>query len=211
MSYINTILVTLIPSSPDFIVLQTYDYEHGKSQRFYIHHADLEQLISHQPSLPLLDADLNSFLQIYRDRDHLHFKTTWLSVNWLGQASGYVQWFDLPVSCCAYALHGFPMKKAVFITEEKPKASLHFTPEGHQEIRRLCADKLTRRALCKFFRDHMNYGADEVLNITRDNWVDGLYFFSPVTGYEGGIVRHNTELKGSNGKSYPKVFFGLHT
>ena len=161
MSYINTILVTLIPSGQDFIVLQTYDYEHGKSQRFYIHHANLEPLISHQPALPLLDADLSNFLQVYRDRDHLHFKATWLSVNWQNQLTGYIQQFDLPVSWCACVLNGCRLKKAVYVTDEKPKATLRITLEGHREIRRLCADKLTRRALCKFFRDHMNYGADE--------------------------------------------------
>ena len=97
------------------------------------------------------------------------------------------------------------------LTDTRSKATIRFTPEGHQEIHRLCADRHTRRALCRFFRDNLNYGDDETINLTRDSWTGGFYFFSPDTGMEGGVILHETEIKGRDGKAHRKVFFGLHT
>ncbi len=207
----DAILVTLAPSGSDFITLQTYDPDHGTSLHFYLHRSDLEQLVTGDPAIPLLDSDLLNFVQVHRRRNFLIFKVTWLSANYLDEVTGYIQRFELPVSCCAVVLNGKTVRRAITFSETRSKAAIRFTPEGHQQIHSLCADKRTRRALCRFFRDNMNYGADEIVELTRDVCAGGFYFLSPDTGMDGGTIRHETEIKGHNGKAYPKVFFGLNS
>ena len=205
----NAMLVTLTPSSSDFVTLQTYDPIHGRSQRFYVSRPDLTSLCT--ADMPLMDTDLNNYLIAYRHNEKISFKVAWLSINSQDEAAGYIQRFALPVSCCIDVLNGKPVCKVIALTDTRSKATIRFTPEGHQEIHRLCADRHTRRALCRFFRDNLNYGDDETINLTRDSWTGGFYFFSPDTGMEGGVILHETEVKGRDGKAHRKVFFGLHT
>lgn len=211
MDFTRTIVITLRPESTDFITLQTYAPRFGKSERFFVHRAELERLAGEFPALPLIDSDLNNFLHVYRDKNHLSVRATWLSVSSSDRAAGYVQRFTLPVQSVRQALAGTIVKTLFHTGDTKPKATIRFTPEGHREIRRLCADKYTRRALCRFFRDNMNYGEDETIELTRDGWAKGFYFVSPETGLDGGIILHETEIRGKDGKAHRKVFFGLHT
>ena len=141
----NAMLVTLVPESSDFITLQTYDPVHGKSQRFYVSRPDLTSLCT--ADMPLMDTDLNNYLIARNYKGMVSFKVAWLSVNWQDEAAGYIQRFTLPVSCCIDVLNGKPVRKVIALTDTRSKATIRFTPEGHQEIHRLCADRHTRRAL----------------------------------------------------------------
>ena len=203
----HRLMVTLSPAEPNFIALQTYTPNRGKSQRFLMDKAAILSMLNGK-SYSFTDADLNNFVQLRFDGAVMHCKAIWLSVNARDNASGYVQRFAIATSALHKVLSG---GVAVFIAhtdEPLPKARLSFTADAHTAIRRYIANKHTRRALSKFFRDNLNYGSDELLKVYSDAFADGFYICSPVTGFNGGIILHKGAVRYYG---FPKVEFSLHT
>jgi hypothetical protein len=158
----------------------------------------------------MLDLDLNNIVYICRNGSRLIWKAFWLSVDDADQAAGYLQRFSLPIALCQRALQGETVRCLAYMPETRPKAELCFTTEAYQAIRSICKNPRAKNALRKFFRDNFNYG-DESLLITRDSFTRGFFFSSLITSYAGGIVPHESQVRGKNGRIYPRICFGLHT
>ena len=204
---LHRILITLSPTEINFITLQTYTPERGKSHRFYVDKAAILSLLSGERSF-YLDSDLNNYLHLHFDGSILSCKAVWLSVSSCDNVKGHVQRFSIPTSILHKVLSGQKVTHVSHTNEPLPKAKLTFSAEAHVAIKHYCADKRTRRALSKFFRDNLNYGKDEVLNVYNDAYANGFYICSPISGFNGGIILHEGTVKHYG---FPKVSFSLHT
>ncbi len=202
-------LVKIVPSEPYFAALTTYDINHGRSSRFLLRLNDLATLVTDENANPVLDTDIGSYIEITRRSMHLHFKLTLLHQDYRNNVTGYVQCFELPICkvfdlLCSKSIHHVHYER-----DGREKAQMSITESGHQQIRSLCRNKLTKHALRRFFRDNFNYGSDELVMIYPDTWVNGFYFQGD--WITGGIVRHEDIITGKNGREYKKVFFAVHT
>ena len=206
--YPNAILITLSLSEP-FVSLQTYDEKHGKSQRFFLRKDALISQLGDDAEGSATELDLLNVCTVTRVGNNIRFNILWLHGNYNDDVSGYQQVFFVPVGKAAKVLTGEKVKHLSYTPEQMPKASIFFTQTAHKAIAE--ADKLKLHAIRRFFRDNFCYGHDEHLVVQQDEWVKGFYFFSTVSRYEGGICLHDTEVKGKDGKPYPKLYFGLHT
>jgi len=208
-NFADCTLIMLEPSEPCLVALRTYDVHHGRSNRFYMHQKDLAALVNDENASPVLDTDIGSYVEITRRAMHLHFKLTLLHQDYRDNVTGCVQYFELPIDKVYNLLSGQSIHHVEHVTEEKQKAQLTITEGGHHMIHQLCQDKLTKHALRRFFRDHFNYGRDELIQVFSDTWVNGFYF--QCDRMNGGIVRHEDTVKGKDGKEYKKVFYAMHT
>ena len=206
--YMNPILIKL-SDSDHFLMLQTYDASHGKSERFYLSKAALSSMIDDKRQSSIIENDLLNFCCCRRCADEIHFKLFWLKGSWSDDLNGYQQSFTVPISKIEAALCNVAIKHLCrSISNEKARIS--FSSSAHEAIAEIAQDKLKRHALRRFFRDNLNYGSKEHLTIHRDSWVDGFYFQS-MNSFDGGIVPHETQVIGRNGKAYCKVYYGIHT
>ena len=204
----NPVLITLTDSDP-FINLQTYDEKHGHSQHFYIRKETLQQQVGENAEGVVTEADLLNYCTVTRSDDNIRFTFCWLHGNYCGDVSGYMQIVFVPVDVIIKLLAGEKVKHLSYTPICRDKADIYITPPAHKAIAAM--DKLKRHAIRRFFRDNFDYGRKEHLVVQSDTWVNGFYFFSTVSKYEGGIVPHETEVIGKDGKSHHKVFYGLHT
>ena len=206
--YANSVMVTL-SNSNTFITLQTYDRKHGSSQRFYISKEALERQLNENTTGSIIENDLLNYCTVSTDGTNIRLLLVWLHGSYNDDVYGYQQTIFLPIEKVKRAISGERIKHLSHCSGSNGKACIYFTQTANSVI--ASADKLKRHAICRFFRDNFNYGRTEKLVVQEDKWVNGFYFFSTVSRYEGGIVLHKTEVKGRDGKPHPKVFFGLHT
>lgn len=204
----SPILVTLADSDP-FVLLQTYDEKHGKSQRFYLKKDSLMSQLSDDAEGSITELDLLNVCTVDRIGSSIRFNVFWLHGNYNDDVCGYQQTFFVPVDRVAKVLAGERVKHLSYSPAQMPKASLFFTRTAHKAIAE--ADKLKLHAIRRFFRDNFNYGSDEHLVVQQDEWVHGFYVFSTSSRFEGGIALHSTEVQGKDGKLHQKLFYGLHT
>ena len=204
---LHRILITLSPTEINFITLQTYSPERGKSQRFYVEKAAILSLLSGERS-SFLDSDLNNYIHLRFDGSILSCKAVWLSVNSCDDVKGHVQRFTIPASALHRVLSGQTVTHVSHTNEPLPKSRLVFSDGAQAAIKRYSSDKRTRRALSKFFRDNLNYGKDKLINVYPDSYANGFYICSPITGFNGGIILHKGSVKHYG---FPKVSFSLHT
>ena len=204
----NPVLVTLSDSDP-FVTIQTYDSKHGQSQRFYLHKQTLLRQLGDDAEGNDTEADLLNYCTVARAKDSIRFQMTWLHGNYNDDVHGYRQTFFLPFDKVEKALAGERVKHLSHYPIRQEKADIWFTEPAQKAIAEM--DKLKKHAIRRFIRDNFNYGHEEKLIVQTDNWISGFYFFSTVSRYEGGIVLHETEVIGKDGKLHRKVFYGLHT
>lgn len=203
----HRILITLSPTEINFITLQTYTPDRGKSQRFYVDKSAIISLLSGDKH-SFLDSDLHHYLHLRFDGSALSCKAVWLSVNACDNVKGHVQRFSIPASVLHKVLSGKQVNYVSHTNEPLPKSRLVFSSDAQAAIKKYASNKHTRRALSKFFRDNLNYGTDELINVYADTYANGFYICSPVTGFNGGIILH----KGSaRYYGFPTVSFSLHT
>jgi len=206
----NPILVTLSDSDP-FVLLQTYDEKHGKSQRFYLTKRILHSQLDDGAEGSFIEADLLNYCSVTRIDNSIRFTVCWLHGNYADDVSGYRQTLFVPVDKVVRALDGERVKHLSYQPVHLEKADIFFTKTAHAAIAAAKADKLKLHALKRVFRDNFCYGRNEHLVVQQDEWVKGFYFFSTVSKYEGGIALHDTEVQGKDGKPHQKLYYGLHT
>ena len=201
----DPIIVTLSCNDP-LVSLQTYDPKHGWSQRFYLTKQALCSQLDNAES-SVTECDLLNVCNVASINNGIRFRVYWLQG--YDELHGYQQTFIVPFEAIRALLDGHHVRYLSYSSTYRTKANIYLTPTAQIAIAK--ADKLKRHALRKFFRDNFDYGKDEKLVIQRDEFVNGFYFFSTVSRYEGGIVPHETEVKGKDGKLHRKLYYGLHT
>lgn len=204
----NPVLVTLTRSD-SFIIIQTAARSHGRSQRFYLSADAVSSLLRDEMPLPVLENDLLNFCTVGRIDDEITFRMFWLSSGIRDEVHGYRQQFSLPVSKAERVLAGETVKHLSHY-EETGKVRLTIDKTAQASISEIAKDRLKRHALRRFFRDNLNYGRRERITIVADSWVNGFYFFNAF-GSDGGIVPHETTVRGRDGKAYRKVTYSIHT
>ena len=203
----DPIIVTLSNTDP-LVSLQTFDPKHGWSQRFYLTVEALTKQLTDTVEGSITETDLLNVCTVARIDNNIRFRLLWLNGVY-DELHGYQQTVCIPVYKVNTVLAGGRIKHLSHSPIYKDKADIFFTKTAHEAIAE--ADKLKRHAIRRFFRDNFNYGREEHLVVQRDEWVQGFYFFSTVSRYEGGIVAHETKVKGKDGKLHLKLYYGLHT
>lgn len=204
----NPVLVTLSDSEP-FVTIQTYDSKHGQSQRFYLHKQTLLRQLGDDAEGNDTEADLLNFCTVARAKDSIRFQLVWLHGNHNDDVYGYQQTVFVPVDKVYKVLSGEKVKQLSHYPVHQEKATIWLSQPAHMAIADM--DKLKKHAIRRFFRDGFCYGRNEKLLIQRDVTIGGFYFYSVISKYEGGIVSHESEIIGKDGKPHRKVFYGLHT
>ena len=205
--YRQPILVSLSDSNI-FVMLQTYDPQNGRSQRFCLSRKTLADQLDHTAEGVTIESDLQNFCSVALVDTDMTFVVYWLHGS--GKLQGYQQSFSVPVSKITQVLSGGSVRH--LHTQDGPsKARLVFQPSACEAIAGIAKDKLKRHALRRFLRDNLNYGQGEELVIERDTWVKGFYFWSSETSFDGGIVLHETTVIGKDNRPHRKLFYSVHT
>ena len=205
--YRQPILVSLSDSNI-FVMLQTYDPQNGRSQRFCLSRKTLANQLDHTAEGVTIESDLQNFCSVALVDTDMTFVVYWLHGS--GKLQGYQQSFSVPVSKITQVLSGGSVRH-LHTQDGLSKARLSFQPSACEAIAGIAKDKLKRHALRQFFRDNFNYGQGEELVIERDTWVKGFYFWSSETSFEGGIVLHETTVIGKDNRPHRKLFYSVHT
>lgn len=206
MSIFNDPVFVTMSCNDPLVYLQTYDPKHSWSQRFYLTKEALCSQLDDAGS-SVTECDLLNVCNVARVNSGIRFRMYWLQGH--DELHGYQQTFTVPFEVVKALLNGRCVRYLSYTRIYRSKADIYLTPSSQIAIAK--ADKLKRHALRKFFRDNFDYGKDEKLVIQRDEFVNGFYFFSTVSRYEGGIVLHDTVVRGKDGKPHRKLYFGLHT
>ena len=208
MSIFQQPILVKLSDNNNFVMLQTYDPQNGRSERFYLSKRTLVDQLDHTAEGVTIESDLQNFCSVALVDTDMTFVVYWLHGS--GDVQGYKQSFSVPVSKITQVLSGDSVKH-LHVQDCSSKARLSFRPSAHEAIAGIAKDKLKRHALCRFFRDNLNYGQREKLVIERDTWVKGFYFWSAETSFEGGIVLHETTVMGKDKHPHRKLFYSAHT
>lgn len=204
-NFTGVIMVNLCPSG-DFIEIQTFSVEYGRSHRFLLLRCKLESVFNGGENYAL-DTDLASFIRLSRTEGGIRFHVTWVSRSWNSAAiSGHEDMFTLPDANIADLLAGKKIQRAIRIDEPQGKATIRFTEGAMHKVGRM--SKSIRRALSKALRDNFFYGSDATVHIYGDFGHD-LCFES--NGICGGLVLHSGVLTGRDGREYKKSRYEIHT
>ena len=208
MSIFQQPILVKLSDSGNFVMLQTYDPQNGRSERFYLSKRTLTDQLDHTAEGVTIERDLQNFCSVALVGTDMTLVVYWLHGS--GNVQGYQQSFSIPVSKITQVLSGGSVRH-LHVQDCSSKAWLSFRPSAHEAIAGIARDKLKRHALCRFFRDNLNYGQREKLVIDRDVWVNGFYFWSSETPFEGGIVLHETTVIGKDKRPHRKLFYSVHT
>ncbi len=208
MSIFQQPVLVNLSDSNNCVVLQTYDPKNGRSERFYLSKRTLAGQLDHTAEGVTIESDLQNFCSVALVGTDMTFVVYWLHGS--GDVQGYKQSFSVPASKITQVLSGGSVKY-LHAQDCPSKARLSFRPSAYEAIAGVARDKLKRRALCRFFRDNLDYGQGEKLFIERDTWVRGFYFWSSETPFEGGIVLHETTVVGKDKRPHKKLFYSVHT
>ena len=93
--YRQPILVSLSDSNI-FVILQTYDPQNGRSQRFCLSRKTLADQLDHTAKGVTIESDLQNFCSVALVDTDMTFVVYWLHGS--GKIQGYQQSFSVPVS-----------------------------------------------------------------------------------------------------------------
>ena len=206
--YLNAVLITLSLSEP-FVDIRTFDEKHGRSQRFFINKSTLQNQLGDDAEGNSTELDLLNVCTVARIGTNIRFNMFWLHGSHNDDVCGYQLTFFIPIDKVSKVLAGETIKHMSHVPACQAMADIFFTQTAHKAIAAL--DKPKRHALRKFLRNNFCYGRDEHLVVQQDEWVHGFFVFSATSRFEAGIVLHETEVMGKDGKPHKKVFYGLHT
>ena len=205
-----TAILVSMHLSGEFLMLITTDKTHGRSQRFMINAPRLRDWLNHPDGSSLIDCDLNNYLALHRfDDDKVTMRFTWLTLHDShgDRLHGYQQTLIMPIAELNRALIGF-RTKALIDSDVIRQSKLSFSESGQRLIGKICADPKEKRALCKALRDNFHWrDADEVYLVA--DWQRDFYFTTP--GLNGGLCRHESIVRGKDGRAYTAVKYSLHT
>ncbi len=208
MSIFQQPILVNLSDSNNCVVLQTYDPKNGRSERFYLSKRTLADQLDHTAEGITIESDLQNFCSVALVDTDMTFVVYWLHGS--GNVQGYKQSFSVPVSKITQVFLGGSVRH-LYAQGCPAKARMTFRPSAQEAIAGIARDKLKRHALCRFFRDNLDYGQREKLLIEHDTWVKGFYFWSSETPFEGGIVLHETTAVGKDKRPHRKLYYSVHT
>lgn len=210
MNIFATSILVCFHLASEFLSIHTVDHVHRRSQRFLVNTPKLSKWLNDNDGSTFYDHDLSNFLEIYRFSDtKLTMRLTWLTLHDSHghNLHGYQQTFILPVETLRHALCGFRTKVLVD-PELIPQSKLVFSESAQAQIRKICRDPKAKKALVKAFRDNFHWrDADEIYLVA--DWRDDLYFTTE--GMNGGLCRHDSIVRGKDGKAYTAIKYQIHT
>ena len=207
--YANAILVSMRLSG-DFLMLWTTDRTHGRSQHFLINAQRLRGWLSHPDGTSLIDCDLNNYLAMHRfSPDKVTMRFTWLTLHDShgDHLHGYQQTVIMPLDKLEKALIGFRVK-ALIDSDVIPQCKLSFSESAQERIAMICREPKEKRALSKALRESFHWRDSGEVYLVAD-WRRDFYFTTD--DMNGGLCRHESIVRGKNGKAYTAVKYAIHT
>ena len=207
--YATAILVTMRLSG-EFLMLWTTDRTHGRSQHFLIRADRLRGWLNHPDGTSLIDCDLNNYLAMHRfSPNKVTMRFTWLTLHDShgDHLHGYQQTVIMPLDKLEKALIGFRVK-ALIDSEVIPQCKLSFSESAQERIALICREPKEKRALCKALREAFHWRDTDEVYLVAD-WKRDFYFTTD--DMNGGLCRHESTVKGRNGKAYTAVKYAIHT
>ncbi len=171
MSIFRHPILVHLSDSNNFVMLQTYDPQHGRSQRFYFSKRTLVDQLDHTAEGVTIESDLQNFCSVALVGTDMSFVVYWL--HGTGNVQGYNQSFRVPVNKITQVFTGRSVRH-LYAQDCPSKARMFFQPSAREAIAGIARDKLKRHALRRFFRDNLYYGQGEELLTERDTWVKGF-------------------------------------
>ncbi len=209
--FVDKALMTMKPSSDNFIALQIYDATIRRRLSTFLITREKLAAVAEGTTLSILDSDLNNTLRIYRSgNDLLKFVLYYVRhEDSIGRFEGLAERFVLPVSDILQVLVcDHEVTRIIRKNQPLEQARIEIGFNAHRRIKEICKDPIEKRALSKAFRDHFMYGKDEEVFITDD--FDG-FFFELIGSYNGGLIRHEGKAMGRDGKLHPCIRYEIHT
>lgn len=206
----NSILVKF-RRSEEFILIKTYDRQHGRSHHFYM-------------SVETFSAWLMGDVGTFHDRDCLDFlsihpespETFYITLAWLsecsnGELNGYVQRFSIPKNVLLPLVRNEITEISYLAhTGRKPKVEITLSPNAHQNIKDMPPQ--IRRAFSRFMRDHFKYSEPCRVEIFADGKAD--FYFRDISprGFtiNGGIILSTVDRRYRNGTNFCHRY-SMHT
>ena len=202
----NSILVKMWRSSDDCIAITTVDRAHGRHGRFLIIADRFEEWLKNPDGSSFMDSDCGDVLIISLDsaRKEYCFKMLWLDTYGSNDVRGFQQLFSIPT---VKIWDGVRARLVHLYQENSGRVEIEVMPGAANIVRNVCENKLWKRAFSKAMRDNFHYGYG-VLKLFKDWGMDFGFFHD---GMRGGLVIHTTDIKGEDGNTYPKTYYGVHT
>lgn len=192
----------------DCVALTTYCRRHGRRGRLLLILQELrEWLLEDYGEWNLMDEDCGNIISLYVSGFTVHIQVWWLSSCGLDDVQGFSQRFCMPVETLrAFLCNGEPIR---YLYRPKPQNVCLITDRASDVIRRICADKLTRRALNKAMRDCFQEKKDIV---TLYSFGCQSFYFTTASGYPayGGLILHEATVHTPAGEKQ-KLYYSVHT
>ena len=193
----------------DCVALTTYCRRHGRRGRFLLILKEMQEwLLEDYGEWTLMDEDCGNVISLHVSGGTVYVQTWWLSAYGLDDVQGFSQRFSLPVETLRTLLCNETPIRYLYIP--KPQNSHIVTEYASEVIRRVSADKLTRRALSKAMRDCFHWKGEIVT--LHPNGRNSFYFTTAFGRRPlcGGLILHETSIHTPAGEK-PKFYYGIHT
>ncbi len=208
--FVDKALMTMKPSSDNFIALQIYDATIRRRLSTFLITREKLAAVAEGATSSMLDSDLNNTLRVYRTENELKFTVYFVrSEDDYGRFDGISERFVLPVTDVLNVLvFNRTVVRVIHKNQPLEQARIEIGFNAHRRIKEICKDPIEKRALSKAFRDHFMYGKGEEVFITDD--YDG-FFFQIANSFNGGLIRHEGEAMGRDKKLHPCIRYEIHT
>lgn len=209
----RNILVKL-SRNDSLIAVTTISRKHLRQGRFLICANNLRHWMQEHERFgeTFIDTDCGRYLTIRLNGRKYDIRIAWLNSAWYAESeevTGHIQNFSIDAD---------DLRSLVF-TDNMPEIRRLHQPEWRQSkiiMDARCGvskNKLVRRAFIKAMRDCFKWGTDENILLYPDG-ANGYGFVESVDGKQcirGGLIAHWNNLQASNGRTYTKVTFSVHT
>ncbi len=205
----TNMIVTIKESSESMISIQLFDRIMRRSDRFIIEKTNVTGKLFEDRHL--IDVDLlNTVTMSLQHDDTVHVAFNFIHEGINHTLTGYRRSFYLPVCALENAVEGYTTRLLIDADPPQTKSRIILHNCGSESLDVI--PKKQRRALSKALRNNFNwpesvvhlykYGAN--YDFEEDDMRHGC-------GMCGGLVLHETKVRGYDGKLYTKLYYSVHT
>ncbi len=199
----DSILVKL-QNDGEYLGIHTYDRKHGRKGRFLLTWQTIMMLMMGTGCQIQYEMDCGNFAELWRDKDQLFVRLTWLSEYSDRSVGGFRQTIHLP-KVLIFSMLEKTNTRRYLCQPDRRLAKLDWS-DANKTIQKVKSRKLSRRALAKALRSYFLWPGEEV-----KFYNDGGYnfYFTTKSGFPkcGGLILHT----GGEKTGYPYVYYSVHT
>lgn len=194
------------------LTITTISREHGRNGSFLILRDAFESWFKDgSNSNGYVFRDCYGFCEVSNlwNSDCVRFELMWIGSSF-DNIRGFRQYVDVPRRTIENLLYLGKSAISILSYDVPHRTKYEFVGEVGSELRNIANDSRIKRALVKFFRQHMNSGSDLHYKISGDGKYDfyfTCYYPNGRYSHNGGIILHAAPIK--HGCS--PLFYSVHT